>query len=161
MGGRWDAEVNLKFILSAVALAMIPFAGLAATMLDGLKSDPSIFVQPAIAGLEDLPIAPVLIAEIPSLDLHPTSESEPAQSVSTADWSSGNAGMLSHSTSVWQTPWVSVQWESDAAAKRVSTLKVALGGMTAILALALIGLAVGFLTIREPETDGHMFIPKR
>jgi len=113
-----------------------------------VQLDTSVFHPPQVAGFEEFRLSPALNSEISQLNWTATAETAAQETVSSVDCRSGTPESLRMDSSIQERPWTG-QAVVDSNV-RVPPLKLALGGMLALLALVLVGLAVSFFTIREP-----------
>ena len=118
--------------------------------------DASIFGPSSLSGFSDLPLAPALTSELPSLYALPTEDSSLIGAMSTADWSSGQPEIMPHQTSTVQAKWVNTEGDGEDGTPPVSGMKLVLVGILGILGITLVGLAVGFYTLRGPAPTGFV-----
>jgi hypothetical protein len=136
-------------------------ASAAAGVLDGLDSNPSIFIPTPVVGFEELPMSPALAADLPSFANLTVDDSGPTQAVVSTDWTMDWTGLLSHATSVRQALWTTEELGEGSEPPRITTLKVVLAGGTGILALALVGLLVGFYATRQHTSRKRIVVQNR
>jgi len=143
--------------LNTVSAAMIVSAITAARLIAGAMGFPSetdVFHAPPLPGFEDFILSPALTLELPALNLQATPDAMTDEHVTSADWFNAIPQDFPHPSSVRERLWESEGPASIDPEVRISTLKIALGGMTALLGLALLALVVSFFTMRESSEAG-------
>jgi hypothetical protein len=147
-----ETHVNVRAAPLAVIFGILFAVRLTAGAM-GLDSETAIFSAPSLPGFEDLSLSPVLQPEAPHLNLE-LIEGTPAdafvRSTSSSDWLSGIPEILPQGTVARMPLWQAQGQPSADPGVRILTLRVALGGMTGLLALVLVLLVVSFFNMREP-----------
>ncbi len=115
----------------------------------------SLFASPPLPGFEDLLLSPALYPEFPLLNWTLV-QNEPEDAVSSTDWVGRVPAIMPHATSIHQPIWSSSPDTFGGTGVRSTTMKVALGGMIALLMLALLGFGVSFFTMREQAVARKM-----
>ena len=145
--------MSLRTVIAAIILCAVTAARLIAGAME-LSPATEVFLRQSLPGFEDFVLSPALTSELLPLGFQVTPGAVSGEDVSSADWFNATPKSVPHPSSVRERLWESEGPTSIDPEVRISTLKIALGGMTALLGLVLLGLVVSFFTMRETSNAG-------
>jgi hypothetical protein len=136
--------VNLRYLLAASAIAAALAANLPAGIIVTDRGDFSFRAEPA-TGFQELLVGPALVSDLPALKVFTEDTVENLPLTSSLDWVPMAAPPVVQIETVhWHEPADAPEPEM-----RITLLQGVLGGTLGLLGVALVGLAVGFMRLRQ------------